>query len=284
VKAPAPSPQAERIFSARRAWIMGVINTTPDSFYPGARVATVAEAVARAEKMIVDAADVIDIGGESTRPGALPVNEDEEIGRVLPVIEKLHSLWPQQLLSVDTRKASVARRALAAGAVMINDISAFSYDPEMPAVIADAHCWVVLMHMQGTPEYMQTSPKYIDVVGEVRAFLEERLATAVKAGVDEDKIILDPGIGFGKTVADNLTLLRGLRKLGAIGRPLLVGVSRKSFLGILGGRLIPAEERLEGSLAAGLWALDNGAHGLRVHDVRSTRQAIEVWSALRSNS
>jgi dihydropteroate synthase len=276
---------------------MGVLNATPDSFYPQSRVSDISQAAAKAGQMIDEGADVLDIGGESTRPGAAPVSLSEELDRVLPVVEALHQRWPSQILSIDTQKAEVARRALASGAGLINDISALRQDPEMASVIADAGCAIVLMHMQGTPQTMQQDPRYDDVMDALKAFFEERLAAAARAGIAEEKIILDPGIGFGKTLEHNLTVLKKLSLLKTFGRPVLIGVSRKSFIGKIASPLSPLptgegeppqavgeasapENRLPGTLAATLWALQQGAEGVRAHDVAATRRAIDTWRTL----
>jgi len=264
---------------------MGVLNATPDSFYAGSRSSS-ACALPDAERLIDQGADVVDVGGESTRPAAPAVALDEEWARVEPVITAIHDRWPRQCLSIDTQKAAVARRAIACGASLINDISALRHDPDMAAVAAESRAPVILMHMQGTPQTMQQNPQYDDVVDAVRAFFEERLTFAVRSGIRESAIILDPGIGFGKTVEHNVEILRRLEEFAGLGRPLLVGVSRKSFIGRLGadhpGEVLPPEDRLEGSLAAGLWAVQKGAQGLRVHDVRATRRAVKIWRTIGS--
>ena len=306
------APDLSFLADHRRPWVMGVLNATPDSFYALSRRGTADTAEALAGEMGVAGVDLIDIGGESTRPGAQDVSSDRELERILPVLEALHRRWPHLPLSIDTQKSAVAREALAHGAGLINDISALRHDPEMAAVIAAAQCPVILMHMQGTPTTMQQEPRYADVVKDVKEFFEERLAFAIAHGIREERIILDPGIGFGKTVDHNLIILKRLKEFQSFGRPLLVGVSRKSFIGKLlapsspdpfslkygeggglsllkgeGGRrpgegVLPPEERLEGSLAAALWAVQQGASGLRVHDVRSTRRALSIWESIRT--
>jgi dihydropteroate synthase len=262
---------------------MGVLNATPDSFYADSRTPDAGVALANAAQMIQEGADVMDIGGESTRPGAAPVPHDEELARVLPIIDALHARWPDIPLSIDTQKAEVARQAAARGASVINDISALRHDPEMAAVVADSGCGVVLMHMQGTPQTMQHNPTYARLMDELEAFFEERLNAATRAGIAEDKIVLDPGIGFGKKLEHNVTLLKNLSRLQRFGRPVLVGVSRKSFIGRLmaGENSLPPENRLEGTLAATLWAIEQGAQGVRAHDVGATRQAVTLWQALK---
>ncbi len=285
VKAAEPSraPEASLLFHARRAWIMGVVNVTPDSFYSTSRTLELNAAVRHAGQMITQGADVIDIGGESTRPGAAEVPLEEERSRVLPLVRALRARWPGMLISIDTQKAALAKACLEMGASLINDISALRHDPAMADVIAEAGRPVVLMHMQGTPQTMQIRPRYRNIVDEVKRFFEERLTFAQRHHIRENNIILDPGIGFGKTVDHNMSLLRRLADLVSLGRPVLVGVSRKSFLGKLLGSMdspLPVEERLEGSLAAGLWAVKEGARGLRVHDVHETRMALRFWEGL----
>ncbi len=277
---PSQAPESRFLFHSKRPWLMGVLNATPDSFYAGSRSTLPQTTLRLAGQLIAEGADLLDIGGESTRPGAPVISESKELYRVLPVIEELRDRWPQMPLSVDTQKAAIARQALAKGASVINDISALRQDTAMAEVVAEAKCPVVLMHMQGTPQTMQAAPHYEDVIGEVKAFFEERIAFAVRAGIAEEKIILDPGIGFGKTLEHNLTLLRRLSDFLSLGRPLLVGVSRKSFIGRMLGHdasPLPVEQRLEGSIAAGLWAIQAGASGLRVHDVGPTRHALQLW-------
>jgi dihydropteroate synthase len=263
---------------ARRTAVMGILNVTPDSFYDGGRHPDPDTAVADAMAMVEAGADIIDIGGESTRPGASPVPLDEEISRVLPIIRSLRRVT-QLPISVDTYKAGTAKAALAEGADIVNDISALTFDSGMVDLVAAEKVPVVLMHMQGTPRTMQLAPHYRDVVAEVRDFLARRVAFAVERGVEREKIIIDPGIGFGKTLEHNLALLRGLPALARVGQPLLVGVSRKGFI----GKLIEAvpDERLEGSLAAAVASVLAGAHVIRAHDVKATRKAIRVADAIR---
>jgi len=256
---------------------MGIVNATPDSFFESSRALADA-AVDAGVRMAEEGADMIDVGGESTRPGALPVAEEEECRRVLPVIERLAKRL-QIPISVDTYKAAVARRAREAGATVLNDISALRGDERMLAV-AKSFDRVILMHMQGTPRTMQEAPSYEDVVGEIRAFFEERLAEFAKAGGDASRALFDPGIGFGKTVEHNVEILRGLERFKSLGRPIVVGASRKSFIGrLLGGeKPLPPEERLEGSLAVACRAAQAGAAVLRVHDVLATRRALDVFA------
>jgi len=258
-----------------RPLVMGILNVTPDSFSDGGQHFDLASAVAHARQMDDEGADIIDIGGESTRPGAPAVSAEEEIRRVVPVIEQISDL----LVSVDTTKAIVAERALAAGARIVNDISALQSDVRMLPVVHNSGAGVVLMHMQGTPATMQDNPRYADVVQEVREFLAERITAAVTGGVKKSQIAVDPGIGFGKTVEHNRQLLAGLEQFATLGCPILVGASRKSFIGQLLNR--PAAERLPGSLAAAAWAVLHGAKILRVHDVAETVDIVRLLAALR---
>ena len=255
--------------------VMGIVNVTPDSFSDGGRFVDEASAIAHGRRLAAEGAHILDVGGESTRPGADPVAAQVELRRVLPVIEGLADGGVR--LSVDTMKADVARAALAAGASYVNDVTAFRHDPSMAAVVAGHGADCCLMHMLGDPRTMQRAPRYDDVVSEVKAFLEERMAFAISEGVAEDRIQLDPGIGFGKTVEHNLELLRRLPELGALGRPLVVGVSRKSFLGRVTGR--NAGDRLAATVAANTVALMRGASVFRVHDVAATVDALAVAAA-----
>jgi dihydropteroate synthase len=257
---------------------MGVVNATPDSFSDGGRHASLEAAVAHARRLVAEGADIIDIGGESTRPGADPVPIEEELRRVVPVVRALAT--ENVCLSIDTRRAAVMRAALAAGAKVVNDVTALSGDPESLGVVAGSGASVVLMHMLGDPPTMQRAPRYDDVVGEVAVFLAQRVAACRAAGVTDDRICIDPGIGFGKTVAHNLALLRDLPSLRLPGIALLVGASRKSFIARL-SRDEDVSQRLPGSLAVALHAADAQVDILRVHDVAETRQALEIWRALR---
>ena len=259
--------------------VMGILNVTPDSFADGGRFADATRAVAHARALALAGADVIDVGGESTRPGAVPVSAAEELARVIPVIEQLATAAPPFSISVDTTKAIVAERALAAGARIVNDISALRFDPRMIDVVRNAGAGLVLMHMSGTPPTMQQDPRYADVVAEVRLFLAERVAFAESCGLEKSQIAVDPGIGFGKTVEQNLTLLARLEEFGALGCAVLVGASRKSFLGRILGRETPA--RLAGSLAVAAWAVARGARVLRVHDVAETVDVVRMMQALQ---
>jgi dihydropteroate synthase len=264
-----------------RVLLMGVINVTPDSFFPASRVLSPRQAVECAQRMVEDGADILDIGGESTRPGAAPVSVDEELERVLPVIEKVHSEC-DVVLSVDTTKADVAREALARGASIVNDTSALQADPEMAPLVAERSAYVILMHMQGTPRTMQQAPHYNDVTAEVLEALDARVQAAARCGIARDRVFIDPGIGFGKRLEHNLALLRNIDRFAATGLPVVVGVSRKSFLGDLLG--LPAAERLEGTLAAQAVAVALGADILRVHDVREGRRAADTARRLRKDA
>ena len=255
---------------------MGIVNATPDSFSDGGLYLDGEAAVRHGLQLAREGAAILDVGGESSRPGAEPVDEAEELARVLPVVERLAAAGER--VSVDTTKRAVARAALSAGATIVNDISAFRFDPGMAELVAEAGAGCCLVHMRGEPRTMHHDPSYTDVVSEVKAFLEERLAFAMAAGVDEDLIWLDPGIGFGKNLEHNLELLRRLEEIVAIGRPVVVGTSRKSFLGKLAGGK-PAEERLPGTIATNVLALERGASVFRVHDVGPVVDALAVTAA-----
>lgn len=259
----------------RRPVLMGVVNVTPDSFSDGGEFLDAGAAIAHGRELARDGAAILDIGGESTRPGAEPVPEAEELRRVIPVLEGLADAGPA--LSIDTSKLEVARAAIEVGALMVNDVAAFRFTPELAGLVADAGVDCCLMHMLGEPRTMQADPRYDDVVSDVKAFLEERLAFAVAEGVPEERVWLDPGIGFGKTVAHNLELLRRLDEIVALGRPVVVGTSRKSFLGKLTGR--PEKERLAGTIATNVLAYERGAVCFRVHDVREVADALHVAAA-----
>lgn len=256
---------------------MGIVNVTPDSFSDGGRYFNPSHALDHARRLVADGADIIDVGGESTRPGASPVGEAEELDRVLPVVETLAN--DGVLVSVDTMKPTVMRPAIVAGAVMINDVRALQ-EPGAMEAIAASDVAVCLMHMQGAPRTMQAEPYYDDVVREVRDFLVSRAQACEAAGIAHDRIAVDPGFGFGKNVKHNLDLLRGLPTLVAAGYPVLAGLSRKSTIGRLTGR--EAGDRLAGSLAAALAAVARGAAIVRVHDVRETVDALRVWSAVNA--
>jgi len=266
---------AGRVLDLSRPLIMGIVNVTPDSFSDGGRFLEPAAAQAQARRLVDEGADLLDIGAESTRPGAEEVPADVEIARVVPL---LHALRPLGVpLSVDTSKPAVMRAALAAGAAIVNDVRALQAPGAVEAV-CDSGCGLVLMHMQGEPRTMQTNPRYDDVVREVGDFLQARVATLVQAGIAADRIVVDPGFGFGKTVAHNYALLSELRVLAARGRPVLAGLSRKSMLGTVIGRTV--EDRIAASVAAALLAVERGASVVRVHDVVATRDALLVRAAL----
>ena len=259
-----------------RPAVMGVINVTPDSFSDGGRFLSPEDAIAQGLILVEEGADVVDVGGESTRPGAAPVPLDEELRRVLPVLEGLAGVP----LSIDTSKPEVARRALALGAELVNDVTALRADPEMAGVVAEADAYVCLMHMRGEPRTMQAATHYDDVVSEVFAFLEERLSFAVDAGIPEEHVCLDPGIGFGKTADQNLELVRRLDELVALGRPVVVGLSRKSTLGKVLGDPDATTGTRAASLAAAVLAYERGAWMLRVHDVKESVEALTVAAAV----
>ncbi len=259
--------------------IWGILNVTPDSFSDGGRFDDPQRAIEQGLALAADGAQVIDVGGESTRPGAEAVSEAQETARVVPVLEGLHAAGIEADLSIDTRHAAVADAALRAGASIVNDVSGAS-DPAMLATVVEHGAGLVLMHMQGTPGTMQAAPTYEDVTAEVAAYLESRAAAAVTAGVDGARLWIDPGIGFGKTLEHNLTLLRDLEGFVRLGRPVLLGASRKAFLGTLTGQSDPSL-RLAGSLACALRGLESGVDAVRVHDVRETRDMIEVFTQIR---
>lgn len=263
----------------QRPRVMGILNVTPDSFSDGGLYCEPERALARAEAMLAEGADLIDVGGQSSRPGSEPVPAAVEQARVVPVVREIVRRHAA-LVSVDTYRAAVAAAALDAGAVMVNDISALRFDPGMAPLLAERRAAVVLMHMQGTPRTMQQAPAYHHVIDDIYGFLHERLHVAVQAGIERQRIVLDPGFGFGKTVAHSLDLLRGLDHLSALGQPLLAGTSRKSFLGHLLQR--PVDERLAGSLASALWAAQRGAALVRVHDVGAVVQALALLEGLQA--
>ena len=257
--------------------IMGIINVTPDSFSDGGKYANVEAAVMRAKQMVADGADIIDIGGESSRPGAEPISANEECRRVVPVVQALAEQF-QIPISVDTYKAEVAYEALSAGACVINDITALHGDPNMCQILADAQAGVILMHMQGVPATMQKAPTYQNVVLEVHAWLTEVASQAVDRGIDSSRIMIDPGIGFGKTFDHNLEILHNLIQFRGIGYPLLVGVSRKKFIGQILD--LPVHQREEGTAATVAWSIINGANVVRVHDVAKMKQVVQVIDAI----
>jgi dihydropteroate synthase len=273
-----------RPFSYR---LMGILNVTPDSFSDAGRFLDASAAIARGRALVEEGAEIVDVGGESTRPGAQPVSVDEELARVVPVLEGLVAagIPAGAQISIDTCKAPVARAALEAGATLVNDVSALRADPDMAGVVADSGAHCCLMHMLGEPRTMQRDPRYGDVVDDVKAFLEERMAFAVREGVSEQRVLLDPGIGFGKAIEHNLELLRRLDELASIGRPLVIGTSRKSFLGRIAARAVGADEpldageRLAGTIATNVLAFERGASVFRVHDVAPVRDALAVAAA-----
>lgn len=262
----------------KRTLIMGILNVTPDSFSDGGLHYNLEDAVAQALKMVEEGADIIDIGGESTRPGSEPVPLEEELRRVIPVIKAIRE-ESDTPISIDTYKAEVAEEALIAGADLINDISALRFDEELKDLAAKYQIPVVLMHMQGTPKTMQENPTYTDVVAEISAFFKERIAEACEAGIAEENIILDPGIGFGKRLEHNLEILRRLADFKSLGRPILLGTSRKSFIGQI--TKTPVGERLEGTIASTVIGIMNGADIVRVHDVRQVKRAAEIADAIK---
>jgi dihydropteroate synthase len=265
-------------FDLSRPLVMGIVNVTPDSFSDGGHHASSAAAVSHARQLIADGADILDIGGESTRPGAATVSAQEELDRVLPVMAGLRDISVP--ISIDTYKPEVMRAALAAGASMVNDINALQEDGALEAVAASGAA-VCLMHKQGTPKNMQQQPQYQDVIAEVSTFLRERISAAEAAGIGRDRIVVDPGFGFGKTLAHNLDLLRELETFCALGVPVLAGLSRKSMLGALTGRDVG--ERMAASVAAALLAVQRGAAIVRVHDVREMVDALKIWNAVNGS-
>jgi dihydropteroate synthase len=260
----------------RRPAVMGVLNVTPDSFSDGGRFSAADHAIAHGRRLAADGAALVDVGGESTRPGAEPVSMDEELRRVVPVLEGLAGIS----VSIDTSKAEVARRALELGAEMVNDVTALRGDPDLVGVVAESGAYVCLMHMLGEPRTMQAAPQYDDVAAEVFAFLEQRVAFAVQQGVTEERICVDPGIGFGKTPDQNLELIHRLHVLVELGRPVVVGFSRKSTLGKVLGDSSATQGTLPASLGAAVAAFERGAWMLRAHDVRETVEALEVAAAV----
>jgi dihydropteroate synthase len=264
---------------AARPRVMGVVNVTPDSFSDGGRFLEAERAIAHGAQLAAEGADLLDVGGESTRPGAEAVSAEVELERIGPVVEALaRNDGPEIPVSIDTSKAPVARAALDLGAAIVNDVTALRGDPELAGLCADRGCEVVLMHMQGSPRTMQTDPRYDDVVDDVRAFLAERIEAAAAAGIGEDRIWVDPGIGFGKTVEHNLELLRRLGELSELGRPIVIGTSRKRFLGAITGREVGG--RLGATIASNALALAAGADVFRVHEVAAARQALDAAAVI----
>ncbi|MCF7796816.1 MAG: dihydropteroate synthase [Lentisphaeria bacterium] len=268
----------QRFDMSRALWLMGILNVTPDSFSDGGRYETPHDAIERARQMVKAGAKIIDVGGESTRPGAAKISVEEELARVLPVITVLRD-WPEILISIDTYRQPVASAAVVAGAQIVNDISGGRFDDKMLPFVAETGVGYVMMHIQGTPETMQQNPVYDDVIHEIYDYFRTGLDRARNYGMRSDQIVLDPGIGFGKTLEHNVKIFQSLKTFQTLGRPLLVGASRKSFI----DKIFPStvENRLPGSLAAALGALQEGARILRVHDVVETQQAVQVFQAIR---
>jgi len=265
-----------------RPKVMGILNLTPDSFSDGGKLKTRAAAVKAALAMVNAGADIIDIGGESTRPGAKKVSIEEEIKRTVPLIEKLSSEFSkkkiQTRISIDTRKSKVAKAAVKAGAHIWNDVSALTYDEDSLELAAKLNCPIILMHAQGTPENMQDNPSYEDALGEIKLWLSTRVAVAMGSGIKQDNIIVDPGIGFGKKLEHNLVILKHLESFREIGCAVLLGASRKSYINKIDGSKV--DNRLGGSLATAIWGAANGADIIRVHDVNETVQALKIWEAI----
>ena len=261
--------------------LMGILNVTPDSFSDGGCYRDLGAAVEHGRQLVADGADILDIGGESTRPGSQSVSEEEELSRVVPVIERLAGSIPIPI-SIDTTKAAVARQALRAGAEIVNDISGLQFDPDMPAVCREIEAGVVCMHIQGTPATMQLNPRYDDVVAEVKAWLAERLVALAAAGIPAERVVLDPGIGFGKTAEHNLALLSNVAQLRDLGRPVLVGHSRKRFLKKILGREI--DEPTAGTIGVSIALAAQSTDIIRVHDVRAVRDALLAWHAVSSGT
>ncbi len=262
-------------------YLMGIVNITPDSFFDGGKFNNINKAVEHALQLELEGAHILDVGGESTRPGAKPVSVSEEQDRVLPVIESLKSAGCRAVISVDTRHAATMRAAIASGARMVNDVSALRHDPDSINVLRDSDCLVCLMHMQGDPETMQENPKYKNVLQDVFEFLSSRMACCETSGIAKSRLIVDPGIGFGKTQRHNLELLAGLKRFQPLNVPVTLGASRKSFIAHAAGEATP-EGRLPGSIATALYGLAKGVQIFRVHDVAATRQAFAVWRAIEN--
>lgn len=265
----------------RRVLVMGILNVTPDSFSDGGKFIDSDKSAARAAEMVAEGADIIDIGGESTRPGALPVESKEQIRRLIPTIEKITAMKLPAVLSVDTTSSKVAEAALDAGVYIINDVSAGRDDARILPLAATRSCPIILMHMLGKPRTMQNNPVYSDVVTEVKDFLKDRVEVAKEAGIKEEHILIDPGIGFGKTAEHDLALLRGLKTFSVLARPVVVGVSRKKFIGKITGEAEP-EGRVFGTAGAVAWAITNGGAIVRVHDVRAMSQVVRMIEAIEA--
>jgi len=265
-------------YFGKRTYIMGILNVTPDSFSDGGRFIKFEDAVEQGRKMIAEGADIIDIGGESTRPGALPVSAAEEIRRAIPVIKELSKI-KRTVISIDTAKSKVAEAAIRAGASLINDVSALNFDRKMPKVAARYKVPIILMHMQGKPRTMQKNPRYDDLMPEIISYLQNSIGLAIKGGVPKENIIVDPGFGFGKSVEHNLEILRRLRELKVLGHPIMIGTSRKSTIGQVLG--LPPDERIEGTAATVAVAVMNGANIVRVHDVAQMAKTVKMCDAIR---
>ena len=264
----------------RETLVMGIVNVTPDSFSDGGKFFLPEVAISHASKLITQGADIIDIGGESTRPGAEQVSESEELKRVIPVIEKIRIDNPTILISIDTTKASVAKHAIEAGADIINDVSGFSFDNNMIGIVESFNIPVVIMHMKGNPQNMQLNPKYKDIVNEILDFFKMKIKIAIQSGINRSMIILDPGIGFGKTVEHNFELLSRLNEFNVLELPIMIGPSRKSFIGITLD--LPPEDRVEGTAAAVSAGVMNGASIVRVHDVKSMKRVVRIIEKVRN--
>lgn len=257
---------------------MGILNTTPDSFSDGGRINTISALYCKIDTLIEDGVDIIDIGGESTRPGAIEVDEATELERVRPAIQYIKSHYPNTEFSIDTRKASIARYALDNGSLFFNDVSALTFDPDSIAVVRNTGCKICLMHAQGLPETMQKTPYYTNVVENVFNWLKDRINNVVENGIDFEKIVIDPGLGFGKTTEHNLQLLKNLSMFHNLGCPILLGASRKRFIGEV-TQTVNTDARLPGSLTVALYAISKNVQILRVHDVKETKQAVKMWQA-----
>ena len=264
----------------RETLVMGIVNVTPDSFSDGGKFFLPEVAISHASKLITQGADIIDIGGESTRPGAEQVSESEELKRVIPVIEKIRIDNPTILISIDTTKASVAKHAIEAGADIINDVSGFSFDNNMIGIVESFNIPVVIMHMKGNPQNMQLNPKYKDIVNEILDFFKMKIKIAIQSGINRSMIILDPGIGFGKTVEHNFELLSRLNEFNVLELPIMIGPSRKSFIGITLD--LPPEDRVEGTAAAVSAGVMNGASIVRVHDVKSMKRVVRIIEKVKN--
>jgi len=264
----------------RETLVMGIVNVTPDSFSDGGKFFSPEVAISHASKLISQGADIIDIGGESTRPGAEQVSESEELKRVIPVIEKIRTDNPTILISIDTTKASVAKHAVEAGADIINDVSGLSFDNNMAGIVESLYVPVVIMHMKGNPQNMQLNPKYKDIVNEILDFFKIKIKIAIQSGINRSMIILDPGIGFGKTVDHNFELLSRLNEFNVLELPIMIGPSRKSFIGITLD--LPPEDRVEGTAAAVSAGVMNGASIVRVHDVKSMKRVVRIIEKVRN--